>query len=232
MKQFIRKLREHHHMHHEWHDHMRHMIGRHGRGHGHGGFGGGFDDEAGGGGRDFRSGRKLSSADLQLIILALLEEKPRHGYEVIKALEERTNGFYAPSPGMVYPALTYLEEVGQASVTQEGNKKLYEITAEGRASLAENRPRVDAILSKLTFIGDKMDRIREVFGEKLDRHAGRFGMSVEEDGSRFITALNNARFALKAALRSKIGASEAEQRRIAAILEAATLEIENPGITE
>jgi DNA-binding PadR family transcriptional regulator len=74
---------------------------------------------------------------LQLVILALLEERPRHGYEIIKALEETSKGFYAPSPGMVYPALTYLEEVGYATVEAEGSKKLYQITAAGQSVLAE-----------------------------------------------------------------------------------------------
>src|SRR6202158_3229989 len=76
------------------------------------------------GGRGFFGGRKLGSGELQLVILALLEERPRHGYEIIKALEETSKGFYAPSPGMVYPALTYLEEVGYATVEAEGSKKL------------------------------------------------------------------------------------------------------------
>ena len=84
-------------------------------------------------------GRKLASADLQLLILELLAEKPRHGYEIIKALDERSKGFYAPSPGMVYPALTYLEEIGHATVETEGARKLYHITELGRAHLEEHR---------------------------------------------------------------------------------------------
>ncbi len=63
-------------------------------------------------GGGFRTGRKFDAADLQLIILALLSEQPRHGYELIKTLEERSGGFYVPSPGVIYPALTYLEETG------------------------------------------------------------------------------------------------------------------------
>src|SRR5579871_6237691 len=98
----------------------RHFGGRHGGPHGgFFGFGHHFGEGfgPGGGGRGgFGPGRKLSSADLQLLLLALLAEKPSHGYELIKALEERTTGYYSPSPGMVYPALTYLEEIGHASV--------------------------------------------------------------------------------------------------------------------
>ncbi len=78
------------------------------------------------GGRPFGMGRKLASVDLQLLILGLLAEKPRHGYEIIKALDERSKGFYIPSPGMVYPALTYLEEIGHATVEADGSRKLYQ----------------------------------------------------------------------------------------------------------
>src|SRR6266567_9519319 len=116
------------------------------RAHGHfGRFGAAMGHGAGLGGRGFFGGRKLGSDELQLVILALLEERPRHGYEIIKALEERSGGFYSPSPGMVYPALTYLEEVGFATVETEGSKKLYQITDLGRAKLDENRALADAI---------------------------------------------------------------------------------------
>ena len=95
-------------------------MGRHHGGHGFGHFAGGF---AGGFGRGgFRGGRKFAAADLHLIILTLLKDKPRHGYELIKALEERSGGFYTPSPGMIYPALTYLEEIGHATVEADGAK--------------------------------------------------------------------------------------------------------------
>ncbi|CCN02736.1 conserved hypothetical protein, partial [Bordetella bronchiseptica Bbr77] len=83
-----------------------HAGGRHGGGHG-----------PGGDGPDWRRGRKFSADDLQLMILALLEEGPSHGYELIKALGARSRGFYTPSPGMVYPTLTWLEEAGHATVS-------------------------------------------------------------------------------------------------------------------
>src|ERR1700735_4750951 len=86
-----------------------HRHGYLGRRHG---FLGGFSE--GFGGRAMRAGRMLASGDLQLIILALLSDKPRHGYEIIKAIEEHCSGIYTPSPGVVYPALTYLEETGFA----------------------------------------------------------------------------------------------------------------------
>src|SRR5581483_8453046 len=121
---------------------MMHFMGRHRGGwrHHHGGGfpGGGFDG--------MMAARKLASGDLQLVILALLAEQPRHGYDIIKELEERSKGFYVPSPGMVYPALTYLEEAGYATVDAAGAKKLYAITDAGKAHLAENQDAASAIL--------------------------------------------------------------------------------------
>ena len=122
-----------------------------------------FDHGGGLGGRSFFGGRKLGSNELQLVILALLEESPRHGYEIIKALEQTSKGFYTPSPGMVYPALTYLEEVGYATVEADGTKKLYRITDTGLATLNENRAFVESVLVQLARIGKKMDRVRQAF---------------------------------------------------------------------
>src|ERR1700692_4690362 len=121
-------------MHHRFHHH----FGRHHGGRGLGRFGKGFIDGDGWASRGFGMGRKLAPVDLQLLILALLADKPRHGYEIIKALDERSKGFYTPSPGMVYPALTYLEEIGYATVEADGSRKLYHIPASGQAHLDEN----------------------------------------------------------------------------------------------
>src|SRR5947209_2749977 len=76
-------------------------------------------------GAALRGGRMLADGDLRLIVLVLLEDSPRHGYDVIKALEERSGGIYSPSPGVVYPTLTYLEEAGYATAASEGNKRVY-----------------------------------------------------------------------------------------------------------
>ena len=98
----------------------------------------------GGGGRVFGPG------DLRLVMLALIAEKPRHGYELIKELESKFGGGYAPSPGSVYPTLTLLEELGHLrSTTSAGNKKLFEITPEGRAHLAENRAAFNNALARM-----------------------------------------------------------------------------------
>lgn len=147
-----------HHLHHAFHA----IGGRHGGRHGFGrGFGGGFGRGFGGG--DFPAGRKLSSEELQLVLLALLAERPAHGYELIRLLEQKSGGFYAPSPGMIYPALTYLEEIGYAAVTQEGNRKLYTLTDEGRAHFEANRLQAENILDALARIGSRMSEVREAF---------------------------------------------------------------------
>jgi DNA-binding PadR family transcriptional regulator len=201
------------------------MIGRHrhgggGRfGGGPGGFGGpggpgGWGGEDGG----MPRGRKFSSDDLQLLLMAMLAESPRHGYELIKALEDRSNGFYAPSPGMVYPALTYLEELGYASVELEANRKRYALSDAGRDYLAANRERVDLMLAKLTHFARKMDLVRRAYmGEESDDNAGDTAWTPE---------LINARRALKRALLLRTNAPADEQRRIAEILARATAEIE------
>src|ERR1700704_5360000 len=115
--------------------------GHHGPRQGWGGRHGGM-----GGGERMRAGRMLAQGDLRLIALALIAEQPRHGYEIIKVLEDKTAGWYSPSPGIVYPTLTYLEEAGYVTAQADGAKKLFSITPEGRAHLAENRDFVDAVL--------------------------------------------------------------------------------------
>lgn len=91
-----------------------------------------------------RRERLFEQGDLRLVVLDLLQSRPRHGYEIIKAIEELAGGDYSPSPGVVYPTLTLLEQIGHATVTQEsGGKKQYGITAEGTAFLDSQR---DALL--------------------------------------------------------------------------------------
>jgi DNA-binding PadR family transcriptional regulator len=188
-------------------------AGRRGRHHGFGGLFGGVLGRGDFGWHGFRAGRKLDAEDLQLVILALLDEKPAHGYEIIKALGERSGGFYSPSPGMVYPALTYLEEIGHASVAAEGTRKLYRITEAGRARLEQNRAVVDTILAQLRWVGEKMEHVRRAFsdeGERADATSAR---------------LREARARLRAVLVERHGVSEDEQRRIAEILDRAADEI-------
>jgi DNA-binding PadR family transcriptional regulator len=173
----------------------------------------GFGEGIGMIGKAFTAGRRLASGELQLVLLALLSERSRHGYELIKALEERSGGFYSPSPGMVYPALTWLEEMGYASVTAEGARKLYSITDSGRSYLAQNQEAAHAMLRQLEYIGRRMGRVREIFGgpEEEDEPAGE--------------ALGAARRDLREVLREKRGASSTEKERIAQILRDAATRI-------
>ncbi len=99
-------------------------------------------------------GRFFAHGDLRLVILHLIAEKPRHGYEVIKAVEERVGGAYTPSPGVIYPTLTWLDELGYVTVRpEEGGKKSYEITDAGRSFLDANRPTVDTLLERMAEAG-------------------------------------------------------------------------------
>jgi DNA-binding PadR family transcriptional regulator len=114
----------------------------------------GFGDWSDEGGRrprwHGRAARFFEQGDLKYVILRLLEEKPRHGYDIIKELENRFGGSYAPSPGTVYPTLTMLEDLGYARVVpEEGGKKIYEITDEGRKHLAEHSTTVDDIFERI-----------------------------------------------------------------------------------
>lgn len=84
-----------------------------------------------------------------MLILHLINETPRHGYEIIKAIEDLAGGAYAPSPGVVYPTLTMLEELGQVTSTTEGSRKLYTITETGTVALAESQAVVNAILARI-----------------------------------------------------------------------------------
>lgn len=133
------------HRHHHWKAHREHR--------GRGPFGGGFGrgDHFGGRGRGGpRIGRLLEHGDLRFVILALLKDKPSHGYELIRALEERTGGSYRPSPGVIYPTLSLLEDEGFARPTgAEGGRKAFEITEAGLEALERNKPAVDAVFARL-----------------------------------------------------------------------------------
>jgi DNA-binding PadR family transcriptional regulator len=109
----------------------------------------------------------LAQGDLKLLALALIAEQPRHGYELIKLIEEKTSGAYSPSPGVVYPTLTFLEEAGYVTAESEGAKKRYTITEEGRSYLDENRDIADMVLARLEALGKKLARRRRAWE---DRH--------------------------------------------------------------
>jgi DNA-binding PadR family transcriptional regulator len=96
----------------------------------------------------------------------MIAEQPRHGYELIKLIEEKTSGAYSPSPGVVYPTLTFLEEAGYVTAEAEGAKKRYTITDEGRAYLEDNRDVADMVLTRLEALGQKLARRRRAWDER------------------------------------------------------------------
>jgi DNA-binding PadR family transcriptional regulator len=127
-------------------------------------FGGGMRGEHrhGGGGHHERGGgrrRMFDGGELRLVLLAMIEEQPRHGYDLIRAIEEQTGGAYAPSPGVVYPTLTLLDEMGQiVEVKEDGARKRFAITDAGRAFLEERRGEIEGLLQRLARIGQEESR--------------------------------------------------------------------------
>ncbi len=184
-------------------------AGRHRRGR-FGGFGG-RHGMGGMGADDMRAGRMLAQGDLRLIALALIAQEPRHGYEIIKLVEEKTADWYSPSPGIVYPTLTYLEEAGYVTASTEGSKKLYAITTEGRAYLETNRDLVEAVLGRLSALGERMNRWR-----RAERG--------EHDSRRTLPPLVEAAFDhLRETVRKRLeNDAEAEARLVEILAHAAT----------
>jgi DNA-binding PadR family transcriptional regulator len=201
-------------------------IGRRDHGHfaggGRGGFFGGFGGGGfRGGGSGMRTAKMLASGDLQLIILLLLSEKPRHGYEIIKAVEEQSSGVYMPSPGMVYPALTYLEEMGYAVAAAEGTKKLYTITGDGTLHLSKHHTAATEVWSQLALFGRKVAHFRKQFAEEEDV-ADHFGSGssggAKADWQQMKAEFRGLRDELKAAIWEKLNSSLEEKQRILDIL--------------
>ena len=149
--------------------------------------------------------RLFEQGDLKLLVLALLAEQPRHGYELIKEIEARVGGGYAPSPGVIYPQLTMLEEMGLIRLaSEEGGKKRYAVTALGEAEIAEQKTRIDALFAL-------MAQARET------NSAGR--------APQIMRAMEN----LKLALRLKFEGGELDEEgvnAVAAAIDAAAVAIE------
>jgi len=107
-------------------------------------------------------GRIFAHGDMRYVIVGLLAEKSSYGYELIKAIEERLNGAYSPSPGLIYPTLTMLEEMGYVtSKDLDGNKKFYSITLEGRTFLEINKPTVNKIIGRMAHAADLHQRTED-----------------------------------------------------------------------
>jgi DNA-binding PadR family transcriptional regulator len=153
-----------------------------GRGWGRGGFGGGWGqwggDEWGGGGGWGRRGRKrmFDAGELRLVLLKLIADQPRHGYDLIRAIEELTHGAYAPSPGVVYPTLTMLQDMGLIEEAPgEGSRKAFQITSDGEAHLAEKAEEVEDLLGRLEAVGGDQ---RKAGGPPIKRAVGNLLSSI------------------------------------------------------
>jgi DNA-binding PadR family transcriptional regulator len=165
---------------HHFHDHgsHRHAAGHHRGHHGYGRGGRGEADDPRGG----RRRRVFDSGELRLVLLKLIADQPRHGYELIRAIEELTGGLYVPSPGMVYPILTLLQDMGQIEeATPGGARKQFAATAEGTEHLAAKSQEVEALFSRLSELASArkrsdggpirraMENLRAVLMYRLDR---------------------------------------------------------------
>ncbi len=156
-------------------------CGENGRHHRHAGRGRGFSFGPGGFHFDFGDGpgghggwrsrdrkRMFEGGELRLVLLKLIADQPRHGYELIKAIEEMTGGEYAPSPGVVYPTLTMLEDMGLiAEKKSKDSKKVYEATDEGRLHLDENSDEVDELIERLEAHGQRRRGQRPEIGRAI-----------------------------------------------------------------
>ncbi len=122
-------------------------------------------DDGGGmrgpGGRRKRRGRMFGSGELRLALLSLITEEERHGYELIKAIEDMTGGSYAPSPGAVYPTLQMLADEGKiAEAKSKDAKKPFKATAEGNVELEERKDEVEALMRRLGKLGERADKVK------------------------------------------------------------------------
>ena len=150
-------------------------------------------------------GRVFDQGDLRWVILKLISEKPSHGYELIRAIEERLGGAYSPSPGVVYPTLTLLEDLGYITAAQsDGAKKAFTITPEGVTALEDNAASVASIFQRIAAIAERVGG---------------------GPAPQIIRAMENLRLALRLKLeRGKL--ADADVGRITAALDAAVKEIE------
>lgn len=122
-----------------------------------------------------RRGRMLDQGMLRYVVLKYLGQQPRHGYELIKILQEQTAGVYSPSPGMIYPMLAMLEDLGYVAGASEGSKKLYSLTAQGQDFLQDNQELAQAVENRLSTLRDRdagrvrarLHAIRDAVHERL-----------------------------------------------------------------
>ncbi len=153
-------------------------------------------------GPNFGNGERFfGRGDLKYVILDLLKDQPRHGYDIIRALEDRMRGRYRPSPGSVYPTLQMLEDLGYVTSTQQEGKKVYSITEEGRRYLAEQQPVIDDIRERISAgwdaasrpeVADLMHEL-QMIARGLFRHGTHGALQDPERLKKLRDILNRAR---------------------------------------
>jgi DNA-binding PadR family transcriptional regulator len=146
----------------------------------------------------------FDGGELRLVLLKLIEEQPRHGYDLIREIEERSGGAYAPSPGVIYPTLTMLDDMGLVEARAEGTRKAFAITEAGTAELQEKAAEVAALFERLAALGAQRART---------------------SGGPIRRAMGN----LRAVLQERLGGSEVDSdtlHEVAAILDEAVRKIE------
>ena len=156
--------------------------------------------------------RPLDHGDLGLLLLSLIQETPRHGYDLMTQIETRTGGAYKPSPGVIYPALEVLQDMGQVEINASGTKKIYRITKDGQTALEE-----------------KSDNLIKI-SERLDRLAS---PTDADDGPSVRAAVHRLHHTIKSHMKSE-DVSETEREKIVAILDEACQKVgslkENGGL--
>jgi DNA-binding PadR family transcriptional regulator len=195
---------------HHGHQHCRIARGEH-----EDGLSGGREHRGGRGGRGPGGGRVFGHGGLRFVLLQLIADKPAHGYELIKAIEDRLGGSYAPSPGVVYPTLTLLEELGHLSVetADGGGRKRYSITASGQEFLAANREMADAMMARLNGGADGMNGGVDGAGPRGGRPP------------QVTRAIENLKLAMRMRL-SGTPLTEQQAHEFAAVLDSAAQQIE------
>lgn len=181
-------------------------------------FGSGFIDGVGTTDRPFGLARKLGATDLRLMLLRLLADKPAHGYELIKALEERSGGYYVPSPGMIYPALGHLQRAGLAASEPQGQRKRYHLTDAGARHLGEQHQAAEALAARFRRVGERMQHLRRALGTADAAAMDPLGWSIPP-------GLNDAWWELRVAVGWPEQPTAQETARIAAILREACARI-------
>jgi DNA-binding PadR family transcriptional regulator len=204
-----------------YHHHERHEAPHH-----HGGRGG-HD-----GGRGTHGGRghaRMERGALRFVLLDLLREGPRHGYEMIRELEERTHGQYAPSPGALYPTLQYLTDLGLVSAVQEAERRVYELAEAGRAEWEANKDRVDAFWARfaseapskasqreVAFLQDAMEDLSRTVWSGLQEAIARGDHETLRSARRAVEACQEAIRTLIVDVSPASGAPEAGEARFGA----------------